>query len=80
MDEGMKGELRIEAFGDNSEGQTTIPQELLTKKITAISAGGEHTVVLAEGKLYAFGWNIHGQTTIPQELLTKKITAISAGA
>lgn len=55
------------AWGDNSLGQTTIP-EGLTKAIF-ISAGDNHTVAVdTEGRVWAWGDNSVGQTDIPTSL------------
>ena len=46
--------------------------------VTAIAAGGEHTVALkTDGTVVAWGWNISGETTVPAGL--SGVTAIAAG-
>ena len=63
------------------------------RTLTAISAGGNHTCAIADGKAYCWGWNDYGQlgnnttndSTAPVAVYTtrplagKTITAISAG-
>src|SRR6185295_13052307 len=59
--------LTIIAWGDNPFGQTTIPPGL--SDVTAISAGGTHTVALkADGTVVAWGENTSGQATVPANL------------
>ena len=64
------------AWGDNSYGQTTIPDYLSAVK--AIAAGEHHTVALQrDGTVAAWGDNSQGQTTIPAGL--SGVTAIAGG-
>ena len=64
------------AWGDNRNGQTTIPAGLTGTQ--AIAAGGSHTVALkADGTVVAWGANQNGQTTIPAGL--SGVKAIAAG-
>ena len=67
----------IVAWGDNSEGQTTVPTNL--DDIVAIAGGDYHSVALHHnGKLAAWGYNGDGQTTVPTNSLA--FVAIAAGA
>ena len=62
----------VVAWGYNAHGQTTIPGGLTG--VTAIAAGGFHTVALkSDGTVVAWGRNNHGQTTIPGGLTGVKI-------
>ena len=64
------------AWGDNRNGQTTIPAGLTGTQ--AIAAGGSHTVALkADGTVVAWGANWSGQGTIPAGL--PGVQAIAAG-
>lgn len=66
----------LRAWGNNSEGQTTIPPDL--EPVQAIAAGSGHTVaLLSNGSVRAWGWNYSGQATIPSDL--ESIQAIAAG-
>lgn len=69
------------AWGDNTNGQATIPAGLTN--VTRIAAGGgpgggHNLAVRSDGTLVAWGANFHGQTTIPAGL-TGIINAIAAG-
>jgi hypothetical protein len=56
-----------EFWGDNSEGQTTVPAGL--SDVRAIGAGGMHSLaVKSDGTVVAWGWNYSGQTTVPAGL------------
>lgn len=66
----------VAVWGDNSCGNSTIPQGL--SGVVAIAAGGAHTVALKnDGTLVAWGYNSNGQTTIPAGL--SNVVAIAAG-
>ena len=57
--------------------QTIVPADL--KGVTAIAAGGEHTVVVkSDGTVLGWGYNDFGQTTIPAGL--NGVSAIAAGS
>jgi uncharacterized repeat protein (TIGR03803 family) len=67
----------VVAWGDNTYGATTVPAGL--SGVTAIAAGGFHTVALkTNGTVVAWGGNGFGQTTVPDGL--SGVTAIAAGA
>jgi hypothetical protein len=66
----------VVVWGDDSYGQTNVPAGLTG--VTAIAAGGRHTVALkCDGTVVAWGDNSYGQTTIPDYLSAVK--AIAAG-
>jgi hypothetical protein len=68
----------VVAWGQNSDGQTTVPAAAQSG-VTAIAAGGYHTVALkGGGSVVAWGNNSYGQTTVPAGL--SGVVAISAGA
>lgn len=63
-------------WGDNSEGQTTIPAGL--NGVTSITRGGYHSLALkSDGTVVGWGNNFYGQTTIPPDL--NGVTAIAGG-
>ena len=67
----------VVAWGNNDDGQATLPVDL--SEVTAIAAGGQHTVALQrDGTVVAWGSNREGQTTIPSGL--SGVAAIAAGA
>lgn len=67
---------RVEAWGDNLSGQCQVPAGLAN--VTAIAAGGYHTVALREdGTVVAWGHNLSGQCDVPAGL--SGVTAIAAG-
>jgi hypothetical protein len=67
----------VVAWGYNGYGQTNVPAGL-TGVVTAIAAGGYHTVVLkTNGTVVAWGDNSYGQTNVPAGL--SGVTAIAAG-
>ncbi len=58
------------------EGQTSVPTGL--NGVTAIAAGGFHTVALtSDATVVAWGRNMEGQTTVPAGL--SGVTAIAGG-
>ena len=68
--------ITLVTWGGNGIGQTTIPAGL--SEVTAIAAGGSHTVALkSDGTVLVLGDNSYGQTTIPAGL--SGVTAIAAG-
>jgi YVTN family beta-propeller protein len=67
----------VVAWGDNSNGQTTVPAGL--SDVMTIAAGGYHTVALqSNGTVVVWGNNGSGQTTVPGGL--GRVAAIAAGA
>ena len=66
----------VVAWGNDSNGQTIIPAGV--REVTAIAAGGTHTVALkSDGTVAAWGDNTRGQTNVPAGL--SGVTAIAAG-
>jgi alpha-tubulin suppressor-like RCC1 family protein len=64
------------------------PQEILTNGVTAVAAGGMHSLILkSDGSLWATGYNESGQlgdstitgTNRPDEIISSGVTAIAAG-
>jgi alpha-tubulin suppressor-like RCC1 family protein len=86
-------------LGDNTTTTTTVPVPvdvsgvLAGTTITGISAGGNHTCAVADGRAFCWGYNVYGQlgnnsttdTSVPVAvdtsgvLASNTITAISAG-
>ncbi|SVD96052.1 uncharacterized protein METZ01_LOCUS448906, partial [marine metagenome] len=57
----------VQAWGDNSNGQTDVPEGLTD--VIAISAGYEHSLALrSDGTVVAWGANYEGQTDVPEGL------------
>ncbi len=66
----------VVAWGDNSLGQTDVPQGL--SDVVAIGTGASHGLALkANGTVVAWGDNRYGQLAIPSGL--QDVTAIAAG-
>ncbi|MEI7908111.1 MAG: hypothetical protein WCK77_00615, partial [Verrucomicrobiota bacterium] len=66
----------VVAWGNNSNGQTTLPA---LANVAAVAAGSAHSLALLNtGTLLAWGLNDRGQTTIPGALTG--VTDIAAGA
>ena len=66
----------LAAWGGDGNSQGAVPPGL--GGVTAISAGGNHTVALVnDGTVVAWGDNTYGQTTIPETV--GSVTAIAAG-
>ncbi len=73
----LKSDGMVVAWGDNGDGQTTIPKGLTN--VVAIAAGVTHTVALkSDGTVTAWGRNHNDQTTIPKGLTN--VVAIAAGS
>jgi trimeric autotransporter adhesin len=69
---------RVVAWGDNGRSQTNVPQSLMG--ITAVAAGGEHTLALLNnGRIEAWGDNRKGQSDVPT-LARRDVVAMAAGA
>ncbi|OGV64291.1 MAG: hypothetical protein A2283_13635 [Lentisphaerae bacterium RIFOXYA12_FULL_48_11] len=67
---------RVTAWGDNSSGQTNVPQQL--SNVVDVAAGLYHSVVLCtNGKVVCWGNNSCGQTNVPAGL--SNVVAISGG-
>jgi hypothetical protein len=67
----------VVAWGDNSNGQCTIPIAAQSG-VTAIAGGGFHTIALKDGRVLAWGYNYFGQLNIPTDALSGVI-AIEGG-
>jgi alpha-tubulin suppressor-like RCC1 family protein len=68
----------VQAWGWNSDGQTTVPVAARSG-VTAITAGGYHTVALkTNGSVVAWGNNGEGQTAVPVAAQSG-VTAVAAG-
>jgi alpha-tubulin suppressor-like RCC1 family protein len=69
-------EGRVIAWGDNDEGEITVPAGL--SGVTAVAAGWYHSLALtAAGQVVAWGSDAHGLTDVPAGLTG--VTAIAAG-
>src|SRR5262245_6416318 len=68
----------VVAWGLNDDGEATVPLAAQSG-VTAIAAGGPHTVALKnDGSVVAWGRNDYGQTTVPFAAQSG-VTAIAAG-
>jgi alpha-tubulin suppressor-like RCC1 family protein len=104
----LKGDGSLWAMGDNYWGElgdnaplqgygyggTNRPEQIMLTNVTAIAAGGNHTLFLKhDGSLWTTGDNEYGQlgigtftpdiptgTNQPQQILTNNVKAIAAGA
>jgi len=73
----LRSDGTLEAFGDNSYGQTNIPAAETTN-IVSMAAGGGHCLALnAAGNVIAWGLNTSGQTNLPSNL--NNVIAVAAG-
>src|SRR5262245_52887977 len=63
-------------WGGNGFGQARVPTGL--RGVTSVSAGGEHSLAVADGRVVAWGGNGCGQTDVPPGL--PEIVAVAAGA
>ena len=73
-------EVTVTAWGDNSAGQSTVPASLAGRTVTAIAAGGDHSLaVSSDGAVTGWGDNAFGQSTAPVSLTGKTVTAVAAG-
>lgn len=71
-----KNDGTVTAWGDNSDGQTSLPATLTD--IKAICAGDAHTLALKrDGSVLAWGDNGFGQSSVPTGL--SGVTAVAAG-
>jgi alpha-tubulin suppressor-like RCC1 family protein len=73
---------------DNGNYETNLPEEIVASNVTAIAAGGWHSLFLkSDGSLWGMGDNEYGQlgdgtynnTNLPEEIVTGNVTAIAAG-
>jgi alpha-tubulin suppressor-like RCC1 family protein len=97
----LKSDGSLWAMGDNEYGQlgdgnysnyyykTNLPEEIVTGGVTAIAAGGGHSLFLkSDGSLWGMGANMYGQlgdgtfknTNRPEQILAGGVTAIAAGS
>lgn len=65
------------AWGENSAGESSVPPEARSG-VTAIAAGGAHSLALKDGGVIAWGDNLEGQTSVPTSARSDVI-AIAAG-
>jgi hypothetical protein len=72
----LTGDGRVMAWGDNSSGQTAVPNGLTN--VVALAAGKYHSLALkGNGTVVAWGDNTWNQTNVPAGL--SNVVAISAG-
>jgi hypothetical protein len=68
----------VVAWGDNSAGQTSVPQDA-TSDVISVAAGCAHSLALrSDGRVVAWGDNSHGQTNVPAAAKSR-VVAIVAG-
>ncbi|MGD0251849.1 MAG: Ig-like domain-containing protein, partial [Verrucomicrobiota bacterium] len=97
----LKSDGSLWAMGDNQSGElgdgtynavnpfgTNQPQQIVATNVTAIAAGGIHSLFLkSDGSLWAMGDNYYGQlgdgtynqTNQPEQIMATNVTAIAAG-
>ena len=68
---------RVIAWGYNVDGETTVPVDAQSG-VTAIAAGGFHSLALKNGRVIAWGDKSSGQSTVPVGAQSG-VTAIAAG-
>lgn len=72
----LLGDGTIDSWGDNTEGQTNVPQGL--NEVVAVAAGLNHALALKhDGTVVAWGSNLYGQTHVPPGL--DRVVEIAAG-
>ena len=73
---------------DNGNYETNRPEQIVPGNVTAIAAGGFHSLFLkSDGSLWAMGYNTYGQlgdgtynqTNLPEQIVPGNVTAIAAG-
>jgi alpha-tubulin suppressor-like RCC1 family protein len=84
----MTGQLGDGTFSTNSPYGTNRPEQIVASGVTAIAAGGNHSLFLkSDGSLWAMGENQNGQlgdgtfnnTNRPEQIVASNVTAIAAG-
>lgn len=61
-------------------GEAVVPASLADTPVTAVAAGGNHSLALtSDGVITGWGYNEGGQATSPSSLEGKDVTAIAAG-
>ncbi len=87
------GQLGDGTFRTNSPYGTSLPEQIVASNVTAIAAGGFHSLFLkSDGSLWAMGDNAFGQlgdgtfrinapygTSLPERIVASNVTAIAAG-
>jgi hypothetical protein len=80
---GISQVSRLVCFGDNSNGQTSVPTELLFAEVSGVAAGGYHTcvIVAGSGAVRCFGGNGNGQCNVPATLSSgaSPVRSVAAG-
>ena len=75
-------------LGDGTYNNTNQPEMIVTSNVTAIAAGGFHSLLLkSDGSLWAMGYNYNGQlgdgtynnTNRPEMIVASNVTVIAAG-
>ena len=73
---------------DNDNYNTNFPEQIVASNVTAIAAGGYHSLFLkSDGSLWAMGDNEYGQLgdgstnnmKVPEQIVASNVTAIAAG-
>ena len=88
MGENEYGQLG-NGYTDPGIFETNLPQEIVAGGVTAIAAGGYHSLFLkSDGSLWGMGWSLYGQlgdgaphvsTNLPEKIVASNVTAIAAG-
>lgn len=83
---GQLGDGNLDPFDEFA--YTNLPEEIVASNVTAIAAGGEHSLFLkSDGSLWAMGMNSSGQigngaygaVSRPEMIISSNVTAVAAG-
>jgi alpha-tubulin suppressor-like RCC1 family protein len=84
---GQLGDGNLDPFDEFA--YTNLPEEIVASNVTAIAAGGAHSLFLkSDGSLWAMGMDSFGQlgdgrggaVSVPEMIVSSNVTAIAAGA
>ncbi len=76
----LRSDGNIIAWGDNADGQCTVPALPQGLYYTAVAAGALHTLALrSDGAVLAWGWNYGGQATVPTFPPGTGVVALAGG-
>jgi hypothetical protein len=70
-------ESGVRCWGDNSDGQTNVPNDIKDPRMLALGYG--YTCVLHQGGVRCWGRDYFGETTVPQNLQNPSLIVAGAG-